>query len=345
MTEPAGLHRRTGPSVDEIAPVWVLDDPRAGTSGQAIGVAERLGVPHLRVPLSWNWQAHLAALPATGSLRGLATAQGGGRVWPFTAPRGPALALSAGSRSQAVALWLRSTFGTRIVHCMMPHLGYHAALFDLLVVSRHDRPPPLPNVLPVLGVTHRLSPLVLSQARVNWAGRLAHLPRPLVALLVGGGLHGAELRPSVANTIGRQVAMLTASLGGSVLATTSRRTGAEATDALAAALAPAMHLLYRWGEPGVNPYAGFLGLADAVVVTGDSVSMISEACGSEAPVFIVTHGEGLRHRRLHASLYDAGQARPLGDSLSPWPRTPLDESGRVAIEIRNRMVIGPQAVD
>jgi len=345
MLEPDGLRRRAGLSVDEIAPVWVLDDPRAGTSGQAIGVAERLGVPHLRVPLAWNWHAHFAALPARGSLRGLATSHGGARAWPFSAPRGPALALSAGSRSQAVALWLRSTFGTRIVHCMMPRLGYHAALFDLLIVSRHDRPPDVPNVLPVLGVTHRLSPLVLSQARVAWAGRLAHLPRPLVTLLVGGGLHGAEMRPAVANAIARKVATMTASLGGSVLATTSRRTGAEATDALAAGLAPSMHLLYRWGEPGENPYAAFLGLADAIVVTGDSVSMISEACGGEAPVFIISHGEEARHRRLHASLYNAEQARPLDDNVSPWPRTPLDEAGRAAAEIRNRMVIGSQAVD
>ncbi|MEJ1976702.1 MAG: mitochondrial fission ELM1 family protein [Acetobacteraceae bacterium] len=344
MRESAGLGRPLGLSVDEIAPVWVLDDPRAGTSGQAIGVAERLGVPHLRVPLSWNWQAHIAALPSRGSLRGLA-GHGGARAWPFTAPRGPALALSAGSRSQAVALWLRATFGTRIVHCMMPHWGYHASLFDLLVVSRHDRPADAPNVMPVLGVPHRLSPLVLSQARVAWAGRLSHLPRPLITLLVGGGLHGAEMRPAAANTLARQVAAMAASVGGAVLATTSRRTGAEATDALAAGLAPAMHLLYRWGEPGENPYVGFLALADAVVVTGDSVSMISEACGGEAPVFIASQGEGVRHRRLHASLYQAGQARPLGDNFSPWPRTPLDEAGRVATEIRARMAIGPQAVD
>ncbi len=345
MLEPDGLPRRISLSTDDVAPVWVLDDPRAGTSGQAIGVAERLGVPHLRVPLAWNWMAHLAALPARGSLLGLATSHGGARAWPFTAPHGPALAISAGSRSQAVALWLRATFGTRIVHCMMPHWGYNARLFDMLVVSRHDRPPDWPNVVPILGVTHRLSPLVLSQARVAWAGRLSHLPRPLVTLLVGGGLHGAEMRPAAANALGRRVALLVAAMGGSVLATTSRRTGAEATDALAAGLSPAMHLLYRWGEPGENPYAGFLALADAVVATGDSVSMISEACGGEAPVFIIDTGEGVRHRRLHQSLYDAGQARPLDDTLSPWPRTPLDEAGRVAAEIRGRMVIGSQAVD
>ena len=133
--------------------------------------------------------------------------------------------------------------------------------------------------------------------------------------------------------------------GGSVLATTSRRTGQEATNVLASGLAPSMHVLYRWGEPGENPYAGMIALADATIVTGDSPAMLSEAAGAEAPVFIASMGDKPAHRRLHQLMYQAGQARPLGPSLAMWPRTPLDEAGRVAKEIRARMSIGQQAVD
>ncbi len=344
MREPAGLSGGARLAIDEIAPVWVLDDPRAAISGQVIGIADRLGVPHLRVPLMWNWKALLAGLMPGGSLLGLATS-GNNPPWPLSAPRGPALALSAGARSRGVALWLRTSFGTRIVHCGGPGLSLHAGLFDLLVVSR-DAAAPRPNVLPVLGVPHRLSPLVLSQARLSWAARLAHMPGPLITLLIGGGsAQGGEFRPHAAHALARTVAGLAIAAGGSVLASTSRRTGADATEALAAGLAPSMHLLYRWGEPGENPYAGFIGLADATIVTGDSFSMISEACAGQAPVFIASFGDNARHRAFHASLYRAGQARPLGDDLSPWPRTPLDEAGRIASEIRARMAIGPQAVD
>jgi mitochondrial fission protein ELM1 len=342
MREPSDLDGPARLSIDEIAPVWVLDDPRGSTSTQVIGIAERLGVPHLRVPLMWNWKANLGGFMPGGSLLGLAT--GGTPPWPLSAPRGPALALSAGVRSRGVALWLRSTFGTRIVLCGGP--GWHSGLFDMLVVPRGlGRVRPRSNVLQVLGTPHRLSPLVLSQARLSWAARLAHLPRPLIAVLAGGGAAGGPMRPLAAHALARNVAQLAITSGGSVMATTSRRTGADATEALAAGLAPSMHLLYRWGEPGDNPYAGFIGLADAIVVSGDSTSMISEACAAEAPVFIADLGGGPHHRALHASLYRAGQARPLGDSLSAWPRTPLDEAGRVATEIRARMAIGPQAVD
>ncbi len=338
MREPLALHNQGGPSTDETAPVWVLDDPFDRGSDQAIGVAERLGVPHLRVPLAWKWHARVTGLSRRGSLRGL-LASG----WPFSAPQGPALAISAGPRSEAVALWLRQGFGTRLVHCGLPRR--RGRLFDLLVTPRHLRAHDVPNMIQVLGEPHRLSPLVLAQAKVSWAGRLSHLPRPLITLLVGGGGRGGELRPAAAHALARQVARIAAAAGGSVLATTSRRTGEEATNVLASGLAPSMHVLYRWGEPGENPYAAMIALADVTIVTGDSVSMLSEACGGEAPVFIASLGDQPSHRRLHALMYQAGQARPLGSTLAMWSRPPLDEAGRVATEIRARMSIGPQAVD
>jgi mitochondrial fission protein ELM1 len=158
-----------------------------------------------------------------------------------------------------------------------------------------------------------------------------------VALLVGGPVSGAGLKPAQAHQLGRTVSRMVAERGGAVLATTSRRTGSEATDALAAGLGRTLNLLYRWGEPGDNPYAGFLATADAIVVSADSVSMISEACATAAPVFVaMPELAGARHRRLVSSLVRARQVRLLDDDFSPWPRTPLDEAGRVAGEILRR---------
>ena len=103
------------------------------------------------------------------------------------------------------------------------------------------------------------------------------------------------------------------------------------------ALAGVPHRLFRWGDAGGNPYAGFLAWADAVVVTGDSVSMLSEALATRAPVFIADPGGlGPRHLRLHASLYAAGQARPLDQAPAPFARPPLDEAARVAAAILAR---------
>ncbi len=321
------------------AVIWVLDDPRPGTAAQAIGIAERLGHPHRRIKLAWNWKAHMAALVPHGSLMGVSAESG------FDAPAGdaPELVISAGRRSAPVALWLKQRYGCRIVHCMSPGLSglFRRELFDLLVIPAHDRPVVAGNVMEVLGAPHRVSPLALTQAEMAWDERLAHLPHPRIALLVGGPVRAVGMPPALAHTLGRKVSALAVAMGGTVMATTSRRTGDEACDALAAGLGPAMHVLYRWGDPDANPYVGFLATADAIIVTADSVSMISEACATEAPVYVaLPELAGPRHRVMIDTFAKAGQVRPFADSVVPWARIPLDEAGRVADEIRLRFKLG-----
>jgi hypothetical protein len=302
--------------------VWVLADPRAGTAAQALGIAERLGRPFRAVPLAWG---PLARLPLRwGTLAGLAPPSRAAFMPPW-----PDLAISAGRRSAPVALWLAAR-GVRIVHCMRP--GFAEPRFDLLVVGRHDSPPEAPNILPILGAAHRMAPARLAAARDTWAA-FAALPAPRVALLLGGPPRAEGMAPATAVAIAAKVA----GFAGSVLATGSRRTGVAAEQAVAAAIAHLPHHLHRWGDAGANPYAGMLAWADAVVVTGDSVSMLSEALATTVPVFIADPGGlGERHRRLHDSLVSAGQARLLADAPAPFDRAPLDETGRVAAEIARR---------
>ncbi len=338
MTELHGTKaENTTESQVPTARVWVLDDPRPGTSAQALGIAERLGVPFRRIPLGWGRFPHLAGLVPGGSLLGL-NAQAK-RAATVATDNPPALVISAGRRSAAVALWMKSQYGARVVHCMSPGLAGVLSPhgFDLLVIPAHDNPSPADNVLPVLGAPHRLSPMLLQQAEAAWHERLAHMPHPRITLLVGGPVRAVGMPPSVAHTLGRKVARIAQATGGSVLATTSRRTGSEATEALAAGLSTSLNLIYRWGEPGENPYRGFLASADSIIVTADSVSMISEACATHAGVYVAApEMAGRRHHRLINSLVSAGQVRMFGTGVGAFSRPTLDEAGRVAAEILRR---------
>jgi mitochondrial fission protein ELM1 len=303
------------------ARIWVLADPRAGTAAQALGIADALGEPYRVLPLGWSRWAGLP-LPAA-TLAGLSPEARRG-----FAPPGPQLVISAGRRAAPAALWLGAR-GAATVHAMRP--GFGAGRFSLLVLGRHDEPRPAANVLPILGATHRMTAARLSAARAEWAD-LGALPGPRVALLVGGPVKraGEGLDPTLVAGLAQQAR----AMGGSVMATTSRRTGAAAGAALAAALQGVPHRLFAWGQGGANPYAGFLAWADAMIVTGDSVSMLSEAIATAAPVFIAELPAGRRQGLLWQSLYAAGQARPLGAGW--FSRAPLDETGRVAADIRAR---------
>jgi len=310
----------------QAAPIWVLADPRPGTAAQALGLAERLGRPFRTLALEWGALAPLPMpWPTLAGLTGAARA--------LIAPPWPRLVISAGRRSAPVALWLAAR-GAKTVHAMRP--GFGAAGFDLLVVGRHDAVLPAENLLEILGAMHRMSPARLAAARHDWPA-LADLPTPRVALLLGGPVRGGPVRGvGMAPEAAARLAAQAMAMGASVLASTSRRTGDAAAEAVAVALSSHPHRLFRWGEAGENPYAGFLAWADAIVVSGDSVSMISEALATTAAVFIAPTGEAPRHARLAESLFAAGQAQPLVPGATPGPRHALDETGRVALALAER---------
>jgi len=299
--------------------IWVLEDNRAGTAAQALGIAERLGRPFRRVPLRFG---PLAALPwPWPTLAGLAERADFVPPWP-------SLVISAGRRAAPVSRWLRAR-GAHNVHAMRPGLG--AADFDLLVIGGHDSPAPADNVMRIEGAAHRLTPGALAAAAGAWP-ELAALPRPITGLLLGGPVRGMGMEPGLAAGIARHAA----ALGASVIATTSRRTGDAAAAALAVALSPLPHHLHRWGAPGPNPFTAILALSDHLVVTADSISMLSEALMTEAPLFIAgLDGVGPRHQSLARGLFAAGLAAPLGGTRPP-PRAALDETGRVAAAILAR---------
>src|SRR5262249_9629003 len=47
------------------------------------------------------------------------------------------------------------------------------------------------------------------------------------------------------------------------------------------------HRIFCWGpDAGANPYFAFLALADSIVVTCDSASMLAEACATRKPVYM-----------------------------------------------------------
>ena len=92
--------------------------------------------------------------------------------------------------------------------------------------------------------------------------------------------------------------------------TTSRRTGTAAEEKIMSTLNAFPHYAYLWGTKDENPYLGFLACADNIVVTGDSVSMCSEATATGKTLRIFTGSDWLtpKHQRFVQSLYEGGFA-------------------------------------
>jgi mitochondrial fission protein ELM1 len=130
-------------------------------------------------------------------------------------------------------------------------------------------------------------------------------------LIVGGTCARYRLEASAAQRLGEQVCALARSVGGSVFAITSPRTGAAATAALRHGLGD-FGQLHEWRPRETdNPYMGYLALADAIVVTGESESMLAEAAAAAKPLFIYPLAERpLGFRRLSEWVARRAESRP-----------------------------------
>ena len=207
--------------------------------------------------------------------------------------------------------------------------------WDLVIAPEHDGLRG-DNVITMTGSLNPVDDLWLAAGRHAFPD-LGALPGPRTALLVGGASAHAHFDDAMYDTLLRDVERTAREEGGSVLATTSRRTPPHVGAALRDRLRGIPGLIWTDGADGPNPYAGLLAWADRVVCTADSVNMLSEACATWAPVFVAGDDQVKgRPRRVVDALLHAGRVRPFGEGVGAHAVTPLRETSRVANEVRQR---------
>ncbi|MCW4591621.1 mitochondrial fission ELM1 family protein [Gluconacetobacter entanii] len=311
------------------APVaGVIAEDFAGMKSQAFGLARRAGLDPVLCPVRVRpgWR-HLPASWWPMPLRAIRPLQ-----VPSACMGASGLMISIGGTGGAVGAALRAR-GGRVVQIQNPRMDLRK--FDLVIANRHDEISG-PNVLLSRTALHGVSPACLAQARQVWAPRLAHLPRPLVSVLVGGGNGRFRLGAAEARTLATQLGRMIDRDGVGMAVTPSRRTSAEVREILSRHLTPKG--AWVWDMEGDNPYLGLLACADAIVVTADSVSMISEAVATEAPVMVAAlPGRSRRIGLFMQDLSQAGRIRMFGGRMCDWRVAPLDDTQGIAQEMRHRL--------
>ncbi|MEM7487993.1 MAG: ELM1/GtrOC1 family putative glycosyltransferase [Pseudomonadota bacterium] len=261
--------------------VWALLGHRAGDNAQVRALAQALGGRAEAVTLDWRRPLPLWS-PLYGRRRSLAplTAEARARI----GPPWPDLILSIGWRSVPVARWIAGQGGAAHIHLGRPRAPLEA--FDLVLTTAQYGLPDAPNVVRLPGPLGGPDPEVIAAAGETWRDRFAHLHRPWIAILAGGPAPPLRFGPAEGRALGRQANALAQEAGGSLLLATSPRTPAATAEALLDPIDRPAHV-FRWGWDAANPYHAYLALADAFVVTGDSVSMMHEAVRTGRPVHIL----------------------------------------------------------
>jgi len=272
------MRARTGSTTALLPRAWVLIEGRAGDDAQIKTLAAALGWPYEVIDV----RPGLARVVMDRLFDALGVE---GKPDP-AARRGPwpDVVIAAGGRLVSLAHRIKRASGgrTRLVFVGRPWAALDR--FDLLITTPQYRLPARSNVLHNLLPLNRPQPERLTAAASCWRGALAHLPRPWLAVLVGGDSGSFRMTQASAERLAARANAWTEACGGSLLVATSGRTpDAAVTRLLRRVRDPAYRYRWRAGDPD-NPHLGFLALADAFLVTGDSASMLAEALSTERPV-------------------------------------------------------------
>ncbi len=271
------------PGIDRPPRTWLMLGHKVGDNGQILALAEGLGWPYEVKHLVYRKTELLTNLLAGPTLEGLVKE----RSSPLEPPW-PELVISAGRRNEPLVRWIQREAGgpgkVRLVHVGRPWARHEC--FDLVITTPQYRLPHKPNILHNEAPLHRVTPERLARARERFADRLGQLPRPRIAVILGGHAGPYSLDRENGALLGWYAAKMAREAGGSLLVTSSARTPAAAVEALEAQLdVPAFLYRFRRDDPD-NPYLGILALADELIVTCDSMSMLAEAIATGKPVWI-----------------------------------------------------------
>ncbi|WP_430392391.1 mitochondrial fission ELM1 family protein [Dyella sp. 20L07] len=310
---------------------WVITDAAAGNQRQALALAEMLDMPirHLQLEprAPWSW---LAPRLTAGARLALSSTQ----REQFAAPW-PTVAIGCGRMAALYTRLLGPLSGRRCytVQILDPRIA--PAHWDMVIAPQHDQLSG-PNVLQPLGSLNPVDDEWLQDGR-DADPAFADLPSPRVGVLLGGPRKGIPFDRAYIDQLTTHLLARQQAEGGSLIVLASRRTPRALVELMRQQLAGVPGLIWSGHDNGSNPYPGVLGWADRLVVTPDSVNMLSEACAVGCPVHTFVMGTlPPKIERFHRALREAGLLHPL-DATAPPATHPLRETRNIAATLREHI--------
>ncbi|MBN9543750.1 MAG: mitochondrial fission ELM1 family protein, partial [Alphaproteobacteria bacterium] len=204
------------------------------------------------------------------------------------------IVITAGRRAAFVGYLHKKNFGSKWIHNMWP--GFIAKHADILVLPFHDKTRKLPNIIRFLGAPNNLDISKLEEEAKDFI-EFSSIDKPKLACLIGGSHKSGKFTNEMAEDLADKINSFVYKNNVYPLVTLSRRTGEAQANTLKEKIADPKYL---YDLKGLNPYKAMLYYADSILVTSDSISMISEAVATQKQVYIYDHEDlsGNKHKEF-----------------------------------------------
>ena len=252
----------------------------------------------------------------------------------------PSIIVTCGRRMAGISIALK-TRAKRVgaemttIHLQDPRLD--PACFDILIVPQHDRARGN-NVIVTKAALNKVNKSNIATSATIVPQQWQKATSPRVAVMIGGDNRRYKISHDMAKHMAQQLAAFASANNANLFLVPSRRCPDTVLRYLQTSLPSDHYIIATNGQP--NPYPGILAIADAVIVTSDSVNMASEAASTGKPVLIAYwRAETGRIANFHQTMHYSNHTAPLTKYLPAGSFTPLDESTMIRQQI-NALYMG-----
>tara|TARA_B100001123_G_scaffold296885_1_gene331173 strand:- start:3 stop:950 length:948 start_codon:yes stop_codon:yes gene_type:complete len=245
----------------------------------------------------------------------------------------PDIIISCGRKSVITSIFLkRKNSKIFTIHIQDPKVNFKN--FDAIVAPEHDNLRG-DNIYSSKGAIHYITELEINNAKKYLANKIKS--ERIVTLILGGPNKYYSFNSNQIINIFNQIKSIFISNGYKAIIIPSMRTPKKIIDLAVKEMGSCSYVVTKIDK---QAYLSAYALANYVVVTCDSTSMISEAATSCKPIF-VAHMEAKRNNYRFKKFYELfkqmGIIRDLGEKVEIWTYNKHNEAQRIATEIKNKI--------
>ena len=313
--------------------IWVVSDGTTGMVAQALALAHALDEPYFDVRIMASPIYRLFPQMGAWPLMPISPRRNDRKL----GPPWPDIIITCGKRTAGASLAIKRLSGgkTKIVQIQDPRID--PSYFDVMITPQHDpiSKKGLPHIIVSKASLNRLSMAEIAKEAKGLERPYRRSKKASTAVMIGGHNRRYKAGAEDFGRLGEAVAVYAKTHQRHLYLVPSRRTPKSAYPILADKLSSVSY--DYWDGKRSNPYPGILGVVDDIIVTSDSVNMVSEACLTGKPVYVAElQKETGRIAAFHQMMQERGHCRPLGTSFDAPPEI-LDETKEIAAKVRRAL--------
>jgi mitochondrial fission protein ELM1 len=243
------------------------------------------------------------------------------------------LVISCGRKSVIPSIFIKKK-NKKIftIHIQNPKVRFNN--FDLIIAPEHDELKG-ENIITSKGAIHYITRLEIEKARSYLLDKIQN--EKIVSLILGGPNKYYNFSNEELTNIFGEIKSSFISQGYKAIIIPSMRTPKRIID-----LAINEFLIDGFVVNSVDKqaYLSSLAIANSIVVTSDSTSMISEAATSGKPIFVAhmqPKRNNYRFKRFYKLFRELGVIKNLGEKVENWTYDSFNEAERIAAIINSRL--------